>query len=791
MQILIKDLNLRKILISVKNINKNGKDNKEYDDVPYKWHSKTIQELEIINNDRININKYNQYLVRLDNQYLVFDTDNEKAFMKLEYILKEKKLYNNLSITKSYKGKAYNLYYQRHFWFKINPKQYSRLEQAKINFKGGEIFFGYNCQIAEFKESVLENLIDLDIGDYYEIYDEMNKLIIDEDNEKINIDNSDDEKEIVKKDINKRQITKNNKINTENGELINILDNLDEKRYIEYSYWLILYFIFINENYDLELFDLYSEKRGLEKYDKIKNNNILKNIVPKKGYTISTLYFWLKEDNKKVYDEMQKTRNDIWDMFENLQNHIDPANLYYSLNQNKYIRSELTGWYEYNENNILIFRGKDTPTSMLNNITYSLQSILKEQRDFIVPENKNDEAYKKKMKIFKSAYDKVGKAPYIKGVIEYLKFMYTKDKLDDLIDSDVNLFAFDNLLYDNKIKNFRKIEPTDYICKTAKYNINLKSNKEIRQKIEKLIKEMFESEDIYLYHLRTIALSMFGNKNESFYINTGKGRNGKGLCSQFVEKSFGSYFYQGESTFYTTVYRADRPNSTLYNLKGVRYFLTTEPESDNDTKFNIGLVKSTTGSDSITTRDLGKSNITYSPQFTPFMQCNRKPKIDNVDNAVKNRFKIIDFPYSFVDEPTKPNEKLVNNNLKSNINQEWYNEFMLLLLDINKNMPEKLKTPQEILNNIYKYLDDNNIVKKWLDNTFIYTESRKDIIKFSELLDMYNNSGFGQILTSVKFSESLNINDIKARNLNGCKYHYGLKVKPLKDKDEDEDDNKF
>ncbi len=772
----IEELNLKKILIEVREDKSKTSGKKQINLIP-KWNKDyTFEQLEEINKERKKSSKNNQYYIMLNREYLVIDTDEEKAFLKLEQYLKNNNLYVQDAITKSYRGRTENKYFKRHFWFKINNlRQFSHIkEEGQICFNGGEIFFGNNAFIGEFKDTEINNVPVMDIGLYYEITSFLNELS-EQKNDKVNIDFSDDEEEIKdKKIINNTKIIKN----TDNNELIQILDNLDEKRFVKYCFWLILYFIFINEGYDIEIFDYYSQKRGGNKYNKEKNEQLLKNIVPIKGYKIATLYFWLKEDNFEVYKDMQKTRKDFWELFENIKNHIDPAELYYSMNPNKYIRSENTGWYEYNQNNILILRGKEPPSSMLNSITSTLRNLLKEQRDFVVPDKKSDEAYKEKMKIFKSAYDKVGTAPYIKGVMEYLRFMYTKDNLDDLIDSNINLFAFDNLLYDNSIKKFRNIEANDYICKTAKYNINLKSNNEIRQKIEKLIKEMFESEDIYLYHLRTIALSMFGNKNECFYINSGKGRNGKGLCSQFIEKSFGSYFYQGESTFFTTVYRADRPNPTLYNLRGVRYFLTTEPESDNETKFNIGLVKSTTGNDSITTRDLNKSNITYSPQFTPFMQCNKKPKIDNIDNAIKNRFKIINFPFSFVDEPTNPNEKLINNNLKSNINQEWYNEFMLLLLDINNNMPEKVKVPQEVLNNVSTYLNDNNIVKNWLDETFIYTEDKKDKIKSSDLLAMFNNSGYG-ILSAPKFSESLKMNNINSRPLDGCKYYYGLKEKAI------------
>jgi putative DNA primase/helicase len=291
---------------------------------------------------------------------------------------------------------------------------------------------------------------------------------------------------------------------------------------------------------------------------------------------------------------------------------------------------------------------------------------------------------------------------------------------------------------------------------------------------------MFASEEIYNYHMQTIALSMFGNKNESFYINSGSGRNGKGVCSSFIEKAFGNYFYQGDSTFYTTNYNADRPNSTLYNLKGIRYFLTSEPENDSDSKFNIGMLKVTTGSDTITTRDLNKSNISYKPFFTPFVQCNKKPKIDNFEDAIKRRFKIIHFPYCFVDNPSKPNEKQIDINLKSQINQEYYNEFMLMIIDISKNN-DKVVVPKEVLGNVDEYVNQNNTVLEFLQASYDFVDDDKERIRTSELLAEYNSSGDYNFLSPVKFAQALEMNKIKTKKYNTGKYVMGIKTKIIEE----------
>lgn len=739
------------------------------------WQNKEFEELdELYKKNKL---PKKLFLMR-PTDYLIFDTDAEEHYLKLTRILKELNLYNEDSITISTTGDKH--YYKRHFWYKIEDKQFEKMNKHYINKM--ETFVNGTSGIAERAETEIKNTSVLTYKNYQKIVN----LFCDElsDDENFDFEEKEEEKEKEEQIEEKNKIVPNNK---DVSELIKILDNLKKIRFENFDYWLILYFIFINEAYDLNIFDLYSKNRGGKKYNKEKNEAILKNIKPKKGYTIATLYLWLKEDNLSVFKEIQLERKDLIKIFSNPENNYELGNLYYNYNPNKYVRSESLGmWYEFNNNNILILRGKNEPSSLHNSITETYLNIIKEQLILLLKKkDKQTEEDIKKEKILNTFKDKfAGKSQVINNIKKYLPHLYNVENIDDKIDSNVNLFAFNNILYDNTIKKFREIKPDDYITKTTKYDINLKSNPEIRQKITNLIKSMFETEEMYIYHLRTIALSMFGNHNESFYINSGSGRNGKGLCSQLVEKSFGSYFYQGESTFYTTVYRSDRPNPTLYNLKGVRYFLTTEPEANEETKFNIGVVKSTTGRDTITTRDLNKSNISYTPQFTPFMQCNKKPKIDKIDNAIKGRFKIINFPFSFVDNPEKPNEKLIDTSLKSSINEEWYNEFMLLLIEINEKMPKKIDIPKEVENNINEYLNEVNIIKDWLTDTFELTgEFKKKTcdIRAKELLELYNNSG-RQHLTPQKFNNFIKmIEEIKKITYGGSDYYRGLKFKQVND----------
>ena len=751
--------------------NENG--SKKYSSPPTGWNKKNHSSLLKAYKESP---KTNYFFIIPSNDFIIFDTDTEEDHIRLSLLLKDEGIYSPKAITKSARGDTYP--YKRHFWFSVEDEQFNEMKKHVLGSM--EVFIGTNCNIGESVQSNIQEIPVLT----WDLYEEIKTIFeIEMKTPKISIDSDEEEEKNDKIQPKKDKVFKSKGV-THDENLPSILKHLKPKRFIDYNDWLSIYWVFINEGFDLELFKTYSQKH-YKNYDESKNESIFSSSIKQDGFKIGTLYHYLKQDNLQVFNDLQKTRTDFWKIFKELKSHSDPAYIYYSINPNKYIRSDITGWYEYNSSNILISYGKDIPCSMLNDITKTLQTLLIEQRNFIIPSNKQDDKYNEMMKSFKNAYDKCGTATYIEGIIKYLKKLYTIDDIDDLINSNVNLLAFNNMLYDNTIKDFRPIKPNDYISKTTKYNISTKSNPEMRKKITTLIRSMFETEEMTNYHLLTIALSLFGNESESFYINSGKGRNGKGVCSTIIEKALGHYYYCGESTFLTTTYKAGTANSTLYALKGVRYFLTTEPESDSETKFNIGLLKQITGNDDITTRDLYVKNITYKPHFTPFLQCNNKPKIDKIDDAIKNRFRIIDFPFAFVSNPTKPNERQNDPKLKSSLSQELINEFMLLLLEINKNKPSKIVVPKEVLNEVDSYLNANNFVKMFLDSTFTYNDDRKAIVKASELLGEYNSSGEYPNLSNVKFSEMMKMNNIPFRNMNGSKYYYGLVRIPTEDDDEE------
>ena len=552
-----------------------------------------------------------------------------------------------------------------------------------------------------------------------------------------------------------------------------ILQNLNQDRFNNFNDWLYLNMIFINEKLDINILNEYCKKSS--KYNEMNNNKILKNIKPNNGLTIKTLYYWLKQDNNEEFKKLVQYNNNFFDS--SLINNKDIAELYYNMNTNQFIYNKNLGWYAYNEYNILLEYGQNAPTLLLNDVASKIHDWLNSLKNSI---NLADEAKTEKFKMITKAYTKIGMSSFIKGCIDFLKNLYNVEKLDEKIDNNKNVVAFENLLYDLEMGKFRNIRREDYIIKNTKYSINIKSNPKIRERINKLLYSIFENEGVITFWKMSTALSIFGKSFESLYIHTGTGRNGKGVLSTILKAILGDYFLTTDNTFLTTVFKSGAANSTLAQSRGVRFLLVTEPDNGTaDCSLNIDFVKLMTGGDEISARDLYAKASTFKPFFSLLLQCNQKPKLNKVDKAIEERLKIIHYPFTFVDSPTHPEERQKDNNLKDLINdQDFINEFMLLLLETandNKNI-KFIELPDEVKQQNKEYLEENNNILLFINENCEITNDEKNKIKSSDLLIKYNVYNDSKI-DAKKLKQMMEYNRFKYKKMKDGYYYTNLILK--------------
>jgi len=598
-----------------------------------------------------------------------------------------------------------------------------------------------------------------------------------------------------------------------NEILREVCDKIPHNKWYNTPDWININFIWKNEGWDYTIFDEYSKKYGGDKYHEANNKRIWDGIYKKSGLTQATLWEWLKQVDKEKFNELQYKRSDFYLMIENNVNNLDLAILYYNLQPTKYAYSKVSKWWEYRPSNILVNTGDEKPTSLINNIGFTLREYFNEQRKLLNPDDKE---FKEKNECIMKIYSKLGQSSFCKGVIDFLPDLYYNDKIEEMIDRNTNIIAFNNMLYDIEKNEFRNIKPNDYICRTCGYDINTKKDKETRDELIKIIEGIFPDKDTREYYLKATALSFFSNRFENFYVLTGKGRNGKGVLDKLIKVALGKYHYTAEPTFLTTIIRAGVPNPTLSECNGIRYLSVSEPDNGAENCcLNVEFVKGITGRDKITSRGLYEKNKTFENTFSVFLQCNNKPTLNKLDKAIVERLKCIPFTERFLTnpDPTDEHQHPVNNKLKDIVGtQKYINEFMLYMFEI-AHENKDIESSKFCLSDLCKqstneYVEENNAFKFWFDSTYQKMimpskeewkklskeeqDESKCRIKTSVLLNEYNEGKQKhEQITAKKLRNALTFNDIEVHTYSGYSVIQGYKHKEPELTNEISDLDKF
>lgn len=535
------------------------------------------------------------------------------------------------------------------------------------------------------------------------------------------------------------------------------------------SEWLNVGFAIKSELNDagLDLFLQWSS--GYARFDQQRDTELYLSLNPT-SITIGTLKYYAKRDNPEGYKKLFPSSDITWNDLKE-RNHANYAKLYVENNPKDYIYSSGC-WYKYNEFNRIQQLDTKHPPCLKNKIYEFFRNITMDLTKSTPP---NDENLNEKFKLSSETIKFAGTDKDTNGMISFMITHYKDDDLYFKLDTNTNLLAFKNRVYDYSKKKFRKIQRDDFIMKNCRYDINETKNEIIRKKIEDELLNIFDNPIKARFWLEHIALSLFTNKYEMFYCHTGKGGNGKGLLFNFLKASVGDYYYQTGTEFLTTRIEDGKANPTLANAKGVRILVCSEPDTEK-TKIKVDFVKSITGNDDINCRDLYSSNkYTYKPTFTSFLQCNDFPDLNKIDGGIRRRLQKVDYPNQFVDKPILKNEKQKDENLKALFSQpDYINEFVLLLIDTAEKT-DKLVIPKEIQQSSKAFLDEQDKVYSWLEE-FTAKDATGKILKseaYNLFLSQMNEKR--SEFSAIKFHKQMNKNNI-AEKKDVNRYYIGIKI---------------
>lgn len=559
------------------------------------------------------------------------------------------------------------------------------------------------------------------------------------------------------------------------NEVEQLIDLLSEERANNYDSWMKVGFLLKAVFHDLpdgeSLFLRFSAKSP--KYDESECVKAYRTITPRtNGYTKNTLFYWAKEDNPDGFQELFGLKMN-WGNLKSL-NQSEMAKCFTGMVKQDYVFSNGV-WYNYTQYNTLNRLGKSHPDGLKRQVSDRLQE---EAFNLVKKLDKGSETYLPCLKLAGEAHKTFGSSQWINGVIDFIRGIYTDENLYKVIDTDMNLLAFSNgVLMDYGTKTIRPIQREDNIGRTTGKPLTQESSKEKRAHLLAELLNIFNDPEMVRYWLETVGIALFRNSFEKMYCHTGSGGNGKGVVFGLVKEALGEYYYQAPNEFLTTTYKADAPNSTLANARGVRIFMTSEPSSENSDgrgmKMGTDLIKALSGSDPINVRDLYESaKNPFVPTFTTFLQCNTIPEPTKVDGGLRRRFEKMDYPNKFVEEPTRKNEKKIDYELKKKLSEyAIVNEFILLLWDTAKDFTH-FHRPASVKESTKSFLDDADKILCWLDEKMEKTDElppAEERITKADAVKMYI-ADTGVRITPKRFHDQMKVNEVETKK-SGVEYY--------------------
>lgn len=281
-------------------------------------------------------------------------------------------------------------------------------------------------------------------------------------------------------------------------------------------------------------------------------------------------------------------------------------------------------------------------------------------------------------------------------------------------------------------------------------------------------------EDLHYVH-KALGYSSTGSTEEQkFFVFQGKGGDGKSTIVNAVRQTLGTYgTVTAIETFLDTgLKRGSEASPDVAALAGdTRFIAAGEPPSGS--KLATGAIKQFTGGGTMKARELRQGLFEFDPTGKPFIECNRRPAVNDTDDGIWRRLKIVPFR---VQVPKDRLDPKLPKKLKAEASGilNWLAEGILLW------MAEGLKDPASVTAALEDYRKGSNPFAQWLDART--AEDPDSVVGASELYQDYKDwatdQGHDKVMSQRAFGGALGDMQVLACGMdsNGRVRRRGLKL---------------
>lgn len=426
---------------------------------------------------------------------------------------------------------------------------------------------------------------------------------------------------------------------------------LDAKRADDYSTWweigVTLFNIGEGGEEALQLFHQFSSKS--EKYDYNGCCKLWEQLSLKPSHRMKrmgSLVFLCRQDNAQITEQILRD-------WKSSQNHSMPSTEYriayefIELYPDLFLYCSKQKWYMFDKH---VWRN-------LEDATLNFIPLLIKMSDWYRDRFINDPDSSIKDRLFR-LIKKLETTAGQKNIISQAAHLYYYSDVHELMDSNPDLIAFQNGVFDLEKMEFRKGMPSDFLSKKMPVAYIKPTDKEY-QELETFLKYIFPDSSVLEYFLtQTCEVFVGGNRDKIAMFWTGSGNNGKSVTQKLFEKMLGSYAVKLPTTVITgKKIQSGSASPELVRLRqGVRWGVFEEFNVDE--QIEIGILKHLTGNDAIYARQLYEKGEDFTPMFKMVIICNKLPNLKCPDEATWNRIRVIPFESTFSNKaPTDEEEQ--------------------------------------------------------------------------------------------------------------------------------------
>lgn len=296
----------------------------------------------------------------------------------------------------------------------------------------------------------------------------------------------------------------------------------------------------------------------------------------------------------------------------------------------------------------------------------------------------------------------------IKKAVNFLSNMLKNDEgwYKSVEHSSIRKLLFNDGIYDFETKIFTKGFDKDIVFfNKIDYNYEEKVDREIYDYLKECyFRNPFKREEMGDYYVNCLSRSLAGvgfNTDKSFHILKGLTNSGKGAIINAMRESFGGYIDEINAENLAVNKNGfggddEKKLGFLVNCMNKRVVFSNELTSNKVLDEEL-IKKISGGGDRINARKLYKNSNGYIPAFQLFIALNNIPVFCSVEDPLINRMKIVEYDYSFVDNPTKDYQKQSDKDLKKKMRDIKYKRaFAQIIMD---NYTENQKT--------YDFIEEN------------------------------------------------------------------------------------